>query len=204
MTRFFVLTFALVLTLSGAPIAHGAATSADVNNRRAQLEAELAQLEREISEQAVILQGKQKERVSLERDVAILDAQIEKAKLSIRARDLTIRTLTNDIGTKADTIVALDEKLIREKQSLAELLRKRKEIDDATVMEVMLSAGSVSTFFEDIDDFTAIQERLKDSFVVIADTKTSTTEEKTRLEERKAEEQQLRQLQVFEQNVQTF
>jgi len=198
-TRFFISI--IVLSVFALPmLALAEATSGDVNNRRAQLEAELAQLEREIAEQGAVLQEKQKERVSLERDVAILDAQIEKAKLSIRARDLSIRTLSDDIGEKADTIVALDDKLIREKQSLAELFRKTKELDDSTMMELLLSSESVSNFFEDVDDFASIKEELRDSFVVIADTKATTAEEKTRLEERKAEEQQLRQLQVFEQN----
>src|SRR3989344_8000356 len=67
-----------------------------VLERRSQLEQELSAIEAEIAAQQELLQGKQRERVSLERDVAILDAQIEKAKLSIRARNLVIQKLTGD------------------------------------------------------------------------------------------------------------
>src|SRR5438552_13278620 len=49
-------------------------------SRRAELEQNLAQLEKEIADQQTILEGKQRERVSLERDVAILDANIEDRK----------------------------------------------------------------------------------------------------------------------------
>ncbi|MBX9765425.1 hypothetical protein K2X83_02170, partial [Patescibacteria group bacterium] len=152
MTRFFISTF--ILFVIAVPVAvFAAATSEDVQRHRAGLESQLAQLEREIAEQAGVLQGKQKERQSLERDVAILDAEIQKAKLSIRARDLTIQTLTENIGEKADTIVALDEKLQREKQSLAAIFRKTSQIDDYSLVEFLLSARNVSDFYEDLDSF---------------------------------------------------
>lgn len=198
-TRFFIIP-ALVLFIGLPLIADSEATSADVQSRRSQLESQLAALEKEIADQTVFLEAKQKERVSLERDVAILDAQIEKARLSIRARDLSIQALSSDIGTKADTISALDEKLAREKQSLAELFRRTKELNDSTLIEVLLSSQSISRFFEDIDDFAVVKKELQSSFVTIADTKAVTTEEKTQLENRRVEEQQLRQIQVLEQN----
>ncbi len=58
------------------------ATGADVLARRAQLEENLAELEAEIEKQQVILQEKQRETVSLERDIAIVDARIQSAALS--------------------------------------------------------------------------------------------------------------------------
>ncbi|MBY0538821.1 hypothetical protein K2P56_00105 [Patescibacteria group bacterium] len=198
MTRFFVAM--LVLFAVAVPaVLFAAATSDDVLRHRAGLEAQLAQLEREIAEQAGVLQGKQKERQSLERDVAILDAEIQKAKLSIKARDLTIQSLTDNIGEKADTIVALDEKLTREKQSLASIFRKTNEIDDYSLVEFLLSARNVSDFYEDLDSFAAIKTNLQKSFVVIEGTKVETAEEKATLEERRIEEEELRGLQVLEQ-----
>jgi len=176
-----------------------AATEEDVAARRAQLERDLAALEAEIENQTVFLEEKQRERVSLERDVAILDAEIQKARLSIKARDLSIRKLTNDIGAKSDTITALDEKLNREKQSLANILRKTNEIDDHTIVEFVLAAKDVSEFFADIDSFAAIKSSLRDSFYDIEDTKVATAEQRSTLEARRAEEQELRTLQVLEQ-----
>jgi septal ring factor EnvC (AmiA/AmiB activator) len=137
-TRFFVFAFVAALLITPSFWAEAEVSSADVDRHKAELTAQLAQLENEIAQQTTILQDKQKERVSLERDVAILDAQIEKAKLSIKARDLSIQTLTSDIGDKANTIVALDDKLGRERQSLAAIFRKTNEIDDSTVMEFLL------------------------------------------------------------------
>ena len=49
---------------------------ATIAKRRAQLESELAHLETLIKQQQEILQSKQGERVSLERDLEIIDAEI--------------------------------------------------------------------------------------------------------------------------------
>lgn len=174
------------------------ATAEDVAVHRAQLERDLASLEQEIAKQSVFLEEKRTERVSLERDVAILDAEIQKAQLSIRARDLSIQKLTTDIGNKSDTILALDEKLVRERQALANILRKTNEIDDHTLVEFILASKDVSEFFADIDSFATIKASLRESFVDIEDTKAVTADERSELEVRRGDEQELRTLQVLE------
>ena len=177
-----------------------AADAVDVAQHRAQLERDLAQLEAEIAGQQTILEAKAQERQSLERDIAILDAQIGKAKLSIRARDISVQGLSDDISGKANTILSLDDKLVRERQSLAEILRKTNALDEQTLVEFIFTAQTVSTFFGDLDSFVAIKGALSDSFVQIADTKAVTAEAKTILEDKRTEQQQLRQLQVLEKN----
>ena len=95
------------------------------DSRRAELEADLANLEKEIAVQQEILSAKQRESVSLERDVAILDAQISEAHLSIKARDLNIQRLVSDIGGKQEIITLLDVKTGREKNHSPSLSAKR-------------------------------------------------------------------------------
>lgn len=174
------------------------ATSDDVLKRRAQLEEDLGGLEKRIVEQQTILQEKQRESVSLERDIAILDAKIQSAELSIRARDLTIKQLGADIGNKTEIIGNLRDKLTREKESLAQLLRKTREIDSFSLAEVILANKNISDFFVDVDSFNAIQAALSDSFEEIAATKNKTQEEKTALEEKRQEEQELRSIQELQ------
>ena len=125
-----------------------------VSSRRAELERELSQLEIEIKEQEEILSEKRAQSQSLERDVAILDADIRKSELSIRARELSIAKLSKDIAGKEQTVESLNEKLKREKRSLAQLIRKRNEIDSFSLVEVILSNKNLSEFFKDVDTFT--------------------------------------------------
>jgi len=174
--------------------------SLDVEGRRAQLESELAGLEKEISAQRDILQAKQRETVSLERDVDILDAQINESELRIRSRNLTIQKLSEEANSKEDLIDSLSEKLIREKESLAQLIRKTNEIDSFSLVEVVFSNEDISQFFIDLDSFESIKAGLQESFVLIEETKGITAEQKRVLEEKKIEEVELKALQELQQD----
>ena len=163
------LLLALCALLFGiASFTFAQATTDDVLKRRAQLEEELVGLEARIEAQQVFLQEKQRETVSLERDVAIVDAKIESAELSIRARNLSIQKLGTAIGTKKNIIVSLTDKLGREKQSLAQLIRKTRELDAFSLAEVILANKNFSEFFSDVGSFNAIKSALQESFEEIA------------------------------------
>ncbi len=175
-----------------------AQASSQVDARRAELQRELDVLEEEIAQQEAILNGKREETQSLERDVAILTAQIRKSQLAIQARDLTIRNLTNDIVGKQGTIESLSAELEREKRSLAQLLRKRYETDSLSLVEMVLGNKNLSDFFEDFDSFSAIEEGLQDSFEEIEVAKENTQTQKLSLENKREEEQELRSIQILE------
>jgi membrane-bound lytic murein transglycosylase B len=160
----------------------------------------LAVLEEEIQMQETLLADKQRERVSYERDVAILEAQIEKAKLSIKARDIAISKLNQDIGGKEKVIGNLNEKLGREKESLAQLIRKTNEIDNISLVEIMLGTKNLSDFFADIDSFDSIKFALSISFKKIEGTKSATESQKRTLQNKQEEEFELRDIQRLQKN----
>ncbi|MCK5027070.1 MAG: lytic murein transglycosylase, partial [Candidatus Pacebacteria bacterium] len=166
--------------------------------KRAQLNAELAQIEREIEQQRVVLEEKQRESVSLERDVAILNANIRKAQLGIRARNITIDGLVDEIDDKFDFVGVLNEKTDRAKASLSQLLRKTNEIDNTSLVEIVLGNQNVSDFFMDVDEFESIKLSLNVSFKEIRSVKNATEAEMKDLEEKKSEEVNLRVLQEAE------
>ncbi|MHB1118160.1 MAG: lytic murein transglycosylase [Minisyncoccota bacterium] len=159
---------------------------------RAKLEAELAAVEKEISIQNALVQSKQREGVSLERDVAILNAQIQKAKLSIKAQNIAIASLTEDIGTKKQTITKYSAKIDRERDSLAALLRRTDELDSYSLAEVALSDKPLSEFFVDVDAFQYVEEAIDQSIKEVDTAKKITEEAKTALEEKKDKETDLR------------
>lgn len=202
--RFLDIIIISILALMAASFifyerAQAQATSGDVVSRRAQLEAELSNLEKDIEAQRKILAEKQREGVSLERDIAILDAEISKAKLSIKARTITVKNLEEDIGQKSRTIGTLSDKIDREIASLAQLLRKTDEIDSSSLVEVILTNVSISEFFADVDAFESIKSDLNDSINAVKTDKQDTEKEKKDLEDKKAEELELRHLQELEQ-----
>ncbi len=174
------------------------ASAQNVEERRAVLEKELSAIEAQIADQQKILDVRARESVSLERDVAILSATIEKAKLSIKARSLEIERLGKESGEKQVTILKLSQKIDREKESLAELLRKTERADSFSLPEIMLGGKNLSAFFQDIDEYRGIKGALRASYTALDFNKKETEAERVALENKRAEETQLRQLQELE------
>jgi len=174
------------------------ADSEDVAERKAELEEELKKVEQEINVQQILVESKQTERVSLERDVSILTGKIDKAQLEIKQRNLTIFGIEDDIYSKSRYVDELSEKLTRQKESLAQLIRKTNEIDSFTTVEIVLGTKNISEFFEDLDSFDSIKESLNESFREIEVTKNLTNAEKETLQGKRSEELELRRLQEFQ------
>ncbi len=166
--------------------------------RRAELERQLQDVEKQIADQQKVLESRQKESVSLERDVAILNAKISEAKLSIKARNLTIERLSDEVKQKTKVIGGLSDKLFRERQSLSQILRKTDEIDDYSVVEMVLANKTISEFFSDIDSFKSVNDALQTSLGVVKETKGETEEERSTLEEKKRSQAELLHLQELE------
>ena len=185
--------FLLALIFEGFAVMTYAQTATPCDSVcRAKLEEELAATEKEISAQNVLLESKQREGVSLERDVVILTTQIEKAKLSIKARNLAITGLTEDIGAKNRTITKYSAKIDRERESLAGLMRRTNELDTYSVAEVILSEKPLSEFFGDLDAFQYVEDAISKSLEEVDVAKKITEEAKTVLEEKKDKETDLR------------
>ena len=169
-----------------------------IGSRRSELEKELAGLESQIDQFRSLITGKQQESASLERDISILDAQIKKAQLEIKARDIAIGRLAETIGEKSDEVDELLSKVEREKKSLAELLRRLNELDQTSLVEALMGYGDLSEFFVELDSLDSVQESIHGSISEIRETKAETEVEIDNLETRKSEEIELKNLQVFE------
>ena len=147
-----ILLVALSIALfGGAAYIHAQSLSEAAQSHREKLLAELRELEQAMESVQSLIDNKRGEAASLERDIAIFDAQIKKAKLEIRAIDLTIQTLQGKISSKEETIDEIVAKVDREKLSLAESLRKLWELDDVSIFEAMLSHERISDYFGDIE-----------------------------------------------------
>ncbi len=165
---------------------------------RQQKEEELKNLESQIENIQSTIEELQRGRTTLERDIAIMDAQIAKAKLEIKARDLSIAQLAGGIEDRSQIIKELAEKLDQEKASLAELLRRVNELDSTSLIEIVMGYDKLSDFFADSDNFESIQQAIQDSFDEIKQTKSNTEAEKQDLENKKSEQMELRSLQALE------
>ena len=190
MKGFLVILFAILAAYSGTTAI--AQTSDDVIARRAALQQELDSLEAEIDNQRALLDDLRGRSVSLERDVAILNASIKQSQLAIRARDLAITRLTRDISGKEETIGELSGRIDRAKISLSQLIRKTARMEDASLPELMLADGRLASFFAEMGSFAFVEQSLAEMLSGVRVAKKDVETEKQELEDRRSEETDLR------------
>lgn len=181
-------SYALVVALMSTIVVPFFSQAETVEEREARLRAELVEVEKEIAVQQAILQQKQRETSSIERDLAILNARIKEQQLKIQARNIEIQRLGKDITRKNETIGELNAKIDRSKESLSQLIRKTNELDQYSLVEIVLSNEDVSEFFSDLDSFEAIKLSMQSSFEEIRETKTQAEIEKEELAKKQNEE----------------
>jgi len=130
--------------------------------------------------------------------VNILDAEITKAQLGIQARAVAIEELGNQIDDKEVVIEVLNDRLAKQRLSLAELVRQTQSVDDFSLVEIMLSNKNFSEFFVDAESFRAVKSSLNDSLEALVAIKRDTEEQKVSLEEKQIDEAEMKELQENE------
>ena len=167
---------------------------------RAKLEAQLKNLEQEMVRTDATISGLRAEGESLSRDIAILEGEIKRAKLKVRSVEVKIKQLSDGIVLHGETIGELSEKIAREQESLAQILRRTRELDGYSLAEVVFSSKDISEFFSDLDSFASIKQALAVSFAELRGAREQTTGEKIALEGERTDQQILRGALVLAQN----
>jgi len=166
--------------------------------RREELQKRLDNLDSQIGALDSIIQQKRTESASLERDIAIFDAKIKKAKLEIQKLDGEIAKTKTGIVQRTEQIKVLSDKSEKKKDSLAELIRKNNEMDSTGLAEIVLGYQKMSDFFVVEDTLEPIHRLIQDTLDEIKSTKKQTEKEKDDLTERQAEQVQLKAAQERE------
>ncbi|MBI1998969.1 MAG: hypothetical protein HYS73_01370, partial [Parcubacteria group bacterium] len=89
-------------------------------------------------------------------------------------------------------------KIVREKDSLAQLLRNTNRLDSFSLAEVILSNKNLSEFFRDFESFAAIKVSLQNSFQKLEANKKATRNEQVVLSGKQQEQEELKYLQELQ------
>ncbi len=143
---------------------------------------ELAQIEQQLTDLLAKQKEQQKQTGTLKGDVNYLTSQINALKTKIKARALVIAQLKVSISEKVTTIGTLSDKIDREHESLAQLLRNTNEFDNENIMHLILSDQSISNFYSDLESYASIKQAVKASVEEITGVKVQTETEKKDLE----------------------
>jgi len=154
----------------------------------AECQAELKRIDEEIKRINSNINQETKTQQTISGEISKLNSEINKTATEINKKNSLISEIRSDITRKEKSLNALNERLEREKQSLERIMRRRVEIDDATLFEVILSSRNISDFYEDLPRYSNVQRSLSDSFNIIDDLKVSIYNEKSSLEKKKEQE----------------
>lgn len=167
--------------------------------RRTRLEAQLKNVEQQIAAQEQLVDGKRGERQSLERDLSIIEGEIKQVELGILARSVAIEQLSDQIGEKEVVLSILEERLIQQQDSLADLVRRSAMTEDLTLVEMMLSNDNLSDFFSVVATYQNLKDSLNESLEILHSIRGDTTDQKGQLEGKQETEAEMRRIQELEQ-----
>jgi peptidoglycan hydrolase CwlO-like protein len=156
---------------------------------KAELEQNLKDLEAQIAALTQNIDQTKKQGTSLKNDISVLTQKIEQSKLKIKSHNAAIQRLSQNISEKNRIIVTLDEKVERQKESMSQIMRKTRYMEQYSLVDFGLQSDSLSTFFSDIDSFSMVNRALNQSFKEIKSTRTELEEVKSELLDAKDEEQ---------------
>ena len=145
---------------------------------------ELQAIEKELKELEKKLASTKKQTGNITADINYLTNQINALKTKIKARALSIAQLKVDINNKISRIQTLSEKIKSEHQSLAQLLRNTNEFDNENMLYLILSDGTISDFYSDLESYSTIKEAVKASVEEITGVKIETEQQKAELQKK--------------------
>lgn len=148
-----------------------------------QLQKDLELCQEEIKRWQTILNGTRDRVNTIDGDVKALTAKIHSAEATIKAKNIAISQLSEDIDERTERIEDLEFLIEKGKTSLAQLIRRTHEVDDYSLAEVMLASENLSDFFLDVDSFLAIQRGLEQHFMDVRATIAQTEDERDHLNE---------------------
>ena len=161
---FFVILSSLFFEMTFNVQAQTTDQTQTTDQDRVQLEQNLADLENQIKQLNSTIAQTQDQKKSLANDISLLTQKINQSKLKIKAYDTKIKSLSQTITEKNDNLQTLSDKMIREKDSLAQIFRKSQYLDQYTVLDFMLQTKTLSSFYSDQDTFGTLKKALDTSF----------------------------------------
>lgn len=197
---FFVSFFTFLLIFSFFVKNYEISKAETQEEAKIRLQAELAELEKQITEQEKIISTTQAKSASLSRDISLLQSQINKKQLEIKKIDNNIYALSNQISDKNTELKQLNSNLERQKAALAKVMRDMNSFDGInTFLTLILDNKTISEFFQDADKIISLQDAVNKNLNTIRGISDQVTKVKESLEDNKDTQLALKDQQKLEQ-----
>src|SRR3989338_8207598 len=180
--RHFAASLLLLLTVPFWAL--GQTTSAA---ERAVLEAQLKEIEAQIEAYEKTIGTYQKQGKTLNGEIATMNAKTKKLNLEIKAITLSLSKLDKEIAKNHGDIKVTTEKLQSNTEMLEAALQSLHEKEGSNLVEVLVMNPTLSAFFNNVDNLTALQGTLKDALKKTIATRDELLDLKQSLAEKKTD-----------------
>ena len=173
----------VVLIVAGVLLAPFSFAQVIQDDRREELKRQMGELQSEINKYRGEIKTKQKEEKTLGREISILNSQIKKIELELQQTALALRQTELVIESNNRKIIEFEEKISRSKSIISEVLRSMYEEDSRGILELIVSSGDLSDFFEYSRFLESLQVSLYQALENLKVAKNNTQQEQQVLEE---------------------
>ena len=153
----------------------------------------LEHVQRDIEEGEQKLTQQREERAGTERDIAVIDQEINKALLRIRSSDIIIGDLGEEVGEKESMVEQLGKKIGDREEFLILLLQHINEVEQRGFVRFLLSDATMSSYFFKENEYRSLRKVTERSMRDISNLKLRLVANIGELQEKRAEQGRVRQ-----------
>ncbi|KKU78864.1 MAG: Peptidase, M23/M37 family [Parcubacteria group bacterium GW2011_GWA2_47_7] len=147
---------------------------------------DIEQLEKEIAEYKIRIENVGNQKATLQNAVQTLDLSRAKLAKDIQLTQAKIDRAGGMITKLNDGISQKQQRIDRNKDLIADIIHRIDQTDSDTMLEILLSNTSLSSFLEDVDDMARMQNAVRDSILSLEQLKEEmSTSKASYLDERK-------------------
>ena len=158
--RYFALL--LVLALLAPFFTLKSATVDELKKNIDERTRQIKELEKEIAAYQNALEGQQGVSQSLNGEIKKLETQIKRLNADIRLTQTEIQKTELVIEDLSGEIRSKEQNITEDSTALGELIRAIHESDENSLLEIMLTEGSISNFFDNVDTFETVSNGIKE------------------------------------------
>lgn len=145
----------------------------------------LAQLEQRIAEYEKNIEKTEKEKKTLQNQIYLLKQKIEKLNLQIKQSNVMIRDISLQIKDTETSIEKTSQKIKEKKKQLVEMLRVIYEMDKKSLLEILLTEETLSSFFDNLMYLETLNSKSQELLGVVKNLKTTLEDQKLVLDKEK-------------------
>lgn len=156
-----------------------------------QLQLVLDQCNAEIEAEKTRLAQTKQQTQSRDRDLTISEQEIRKSESYIKSRDIEIQKILARITQQKKRVGEVETKAEQTQDAIANLIRRKNELDSYSTIEAVFSQVTLSDFFVDINNFDIIRLQLQSNFSAYQVLRDSIIEEQSELAEEESRQREL-------------